>query len=152
MKKLIVTLVSAITILTACSSPEAERPKTPDELKAELLSQEKVTPLSYLSIEAKMRNDVVKTRNEGLFHNAEYKPDGSTIYGTIKNSATLAKFKDVVLKVTFFSQTNTAIETKDYIIYEFYSANSTNSFELKIRPPEAMTTFDIEVKNATAVD
>ena len=74
------------------------------------------------------------------------------IYGTIKNSATIAQFKDVVVTVTFYSQTETAIETKDYVFYELYAPNSTTNFELKIYPPEAMAEFGIEIKNATAVN
>jgi hypothetical protein len=118
----------------------------------ELLSQERTTPLIYLTVEGKMQADQKLVRAAGLFRDAEYADDGSTIRGTIKNTATIAKFKDVVLTVTFYSQTQTVIETKDYVIYEFYKPNTTNNFELKVYPPEAMKEFNVEVKNATAAD
>ena len=88
MKKIIITLISATLILTSCGGgatsaaafEEPARPKTPEELKQELGSQEKAAPMTYLTIDASMQEDHVKTRDEGLFHNAEYSPDGNTIY------------------------------------------------------------------------
>ncbi|MBL0316466.1 MAG: hypothetical protein IPP69_12065 [Flavobacteriales bacterium] len=118
----------------------------------ELVSSEKMTPLIYLSVESKMRQDKKLVRQAGLFRDAEYAPDGATIFGTIKNSATIAKFKDVVLSVTYFSQTKTKIETREYVIYEFYNPNSTNTFELKVNPPQAMKNFNVEIRAATPVD
>lgn len=155
MKNLILSFLAVIT-LTGCSNTasteSSERPKTPEELKMELASQEKTDPLTYLSIDATMREDQVLTREEGLFHSAEYSPDGNTIHGTIKNTATIAKFKDVVLRVTFYSQTETAIESKDYVVYEFYSPNTSTDFNLKVYPPEAMAKFGIEIVDAKAAD
>lgn len=163
-KQTIVILFAALA-LTSCNNSSSsaasdnpaslenpERPKTPEELKAELGSQEKADPLSYLKINATMSEDQVQTREEGIFHSAEYSPDGNTIRGTISNSATIAKFKDVVLTVTFYSQTETAIETKDYVIYEFYGPNSTNNFELKVYPPETMAKFGVIIKGATPTE
>lgn len=158
MKHLLISTSVAIVFLASCngggasSSATVEMPKTPEELKMELVAQEKAEPLTYLTVDASMREDEVKTRDAGLFHEAEYSPDGNTIHGTITNTATIAKFKDVVLSVTFYSQTDTPIETKDFTIYEFYAPNSVNNFELKVYPPETMAKFGIEIKNATAVD
>ncbi len=154
MKKTITALFAVVIILSGCDSGNGfvNKPKTPEELKMELAIQEKATPLSYLSVDATMQEDKIKTREAGIFREAEYSPDGNTIYGTIKNTATIAKFKDVVITVTFYSQTETAIETKDYVIYEFYGPNTTSNFTLKVYPPQAMAKFGVEVKGATAVD
>jgi len=157
MKKTILLLLLSSILLTNCGGSSAnteasERPKTPEELRMELLAHEKQEPLSYLSVEATMRADEVKTRNAGLFHDAEYSPDGNTIHGTIKNSATLAKYKDIVLTITFYSQTETAVESLEKVIYEFYAPNTATPFELKVYPPETMAKFGIEIKGATAVN
>jgi hypothetical protein len=156
MKKIIFLLISATILFTNCggsgNTAPSERPKTPEELKMELLAHEQQEPLTYLSIEASMQADEVKTRNAGLFHDAEYSPDGNTIHGTIINSATLAKYKDIVLTITFYSQTETAVESLEKVIYEFYSPNTATPFELKVYPPETMAKFGIEIKGATAVN
>jgi len=146
------SLIISVLLTNCGSSTPGEVPKTPEQLKAELLSQEKTEPLTYLTVDATMKEDEVKTRDAGLFHDAEYSKDGNTVHGTIKNSATLAKFKDIVLTVTYYSQTETAIESKDFTIYEFYTPNSSTPFELKVYPPETMAKFGIEIKTATAVD
>ena len=159
MKQLFITAMFLGTLLlSSCNSGSSSEaaatamPKTPEELKMELLQQEQAEPLTYLTVDASMREDEVKTRDAGLFHEAEYSPDGNTIHGTITNTATIAKFKDVVLEVTFYSQTETPIETKEFTIYEFYAPNTVNNFELKVYPPEEMAKFGIDIKKATPVN
>lgn len=149
---ILASLILSVFLMSCSSSTSHDIPKTPEQLKAELLLRENDEPSAYLAVEATMKEDKVKTREEGLFHDAEYSKDGNTIHGTIKNTATLAKFKDIVLTVTFYSQTNTAIESKDFTIYEFYAPNTITPFELKVYPPEAMAKFGIEIKTATATD
>lgn len=99
-----------------------------------------------------MHADEVKTRDAGLFHDAEYAPDGNTIHGTIQNSATVAKFKDIIITVTYYSQTETAISTEDFTFYEFYEPNSTVTFKQKVYPPQEMAKYGLEIKKATPVD
>jgi len=156
MKKTITTLLIATVLLASCnnggSSASANRPKTPEELKAELKQQEQMNPLQYLEANGTMKENRVQTREEGLFHAAEFSTDGYNIEGTIKNSATVARFKDVVLTIKFMSKTETVIEEKDYPFYEFYNPNSTTPFALKVYPPSAMEKFGLSVKSATAVN
>jgi len=157
MKKILFILISATAlVLTSCNSggsfSEQDRPKTPEELRMELKVQEQSSPDEYLSATATMSPNRVKTREAGLFRDAEYGTDGYNIEGKIKNSATIARFKDVVLTVTFMSQTETVIEQKDYVFYEFYEPNSTNAFSLHLYPPDATDKFNVTVKSATAVD
>jgi hypothetical protein len=154
MKKTMIILLGAVITLSSCNSGPsvassvAEIPKSPEELKMDLITQEEAAPLTYLKVDGTMSNDEVQTRSEGLFHAAEYSPDGNTIHGTIVNSATLAKFKDVKIIVTYYSQTDTPISTEEKIFYEFYTPNSNTPFELKVYPPEDMAKFGLEVKSA----
>lgn len=155
MKKTILILLFTVITLSSCNSGSSaastsvETPKSTEELKMDLVTQEEAAPLTYLIVDGTMSADEVQTRSEGLFHAAEYSPDGNTIHGTIINSATLAKFKDVKILVTYYSQTDTPISTEEKIFYEFYAPNSTTVFELKVYPPTDMAKFGIEVKSAT---
>ncbi len=154
-------VVSSI-LITSCNNSgsgsvaelesQMELPKTPAQLKEELASQEKIAPLDYITVDGTMKADEIQTRAEGLFRNAEYSPDGNTIYGTIKNSATIAKFKDVVVVITYYSQTDTKIKSEEKVYYEFYPPNSSTTFELKVYPPEEMAKFGLEIKSATAAE
>jgi hypothetical protein len=145
MKKTFIIFFSTL-IISCDNSSSSIVPKSPEELKMELKIQEQNNPLLYLSSDnATMKRNLVK--EEGLFRDAEY--DGYLIEGTIKNSASVARFKDVVLTVQFYSQTGTVIEEKDFVLYEFYEPNATRNFTLKLYPPEAMDKFGVEIKGAT---
>jgi hypothetical protein len=58
--------------------------------------------------------------------------DKIKISGTVSNSASVANYKDVVIRVTFYTKTQTQITEEDYIIYEFFPANSTKEFYLTV--------------------
>lgn len=131
------------------ASAEVFVPKTPEELKMELNQQELSNPTHYLIANAKMSENTVKTREAGLFREAEYSTDGYNIEGSIKNSASVARFKDVMITVKFLSKTGTIIEETDYPFYEFYEPNSTTPFSLHVYPPDAMEKFSVSVKNAS---
>lgn len=50
----------------------------------------------------------------------------------ITNRATVATYKDAVVRITYYTKTNTEIGSKDYSIYEVFPPNSTKTIELKI--------------------
>lgn len=151
MKTLTITLATLTVLLTSCGS-ETSRPKTPEELRAELKQQELFNPTSYLDDkDVTLQPQRKKVRDAGLFRDAEYVDDGALIEGYIVNKATLAKFKDVVVKVTFYSQTETLIDEKSYVFYEYYEPNSTKHFSLKVDPPKAYKTFGFQVTDAKGV-
>ena len=50
----------------------------------------------------------------------------------IKNSATVATYKDAVVRITYYTKTKTKLGSKDYSIYEVFPPNSTKTVELKI--------------------
>ncbi|MCX6312602.1 MAG: hypothetical protein NT084_13315 [Bacteroidetes bacterium] len=125
---------------------------TPEELKANLKMQEQSNPVQYLTAQGTMEENKVQTRSAGLFHEAEYSTDGYFIQGTIKNSASVARFKDVHLVIKFLSKTNTVIDTKEFVQYEFYEPNSTKGFSIHAYPPEEMVHWSIEIISATAAE
>jgi hypothetical protein len=145
----------SILLLTNCgdNSP-LSRPKTPEELRIELKQKEEVEPLTYLSCEGViMTKQQKKIRNGGLFRDPEYAPDGAIFEGNFINKASIAKFKDIQVKISFYSKTQTLIKEDTYIIYEYYPANTTKLFSFKIAEiPEAQESFEFAVVGATATD
>lgn len=139
--------VSVYSMVSCGSSSQEAAPKSPEELKLELILQESAEPLTYVSAEeVTMNRNLV--REAGVFRDAEY--DGWIMSGTIKNSATLAKFKDVVLTVQFLSATESVIQEVDHAIYEYFEPGSTKPFSVKLYPPDAMDKFHVQVKSALA--
>lgn len=50
----------------------------------------------------------------------------------ITNKATVATYKDAVIRITYYSKTKTELGSKDYTIYETFPPTSTKTIELKI--------------------
>jgi hypothetical protein len=149
MKILVKALVCLILVTTTSCNQKESQKKTPEELKSELRQQEQTDPLSYLSIsKATLTPQRKEVRKKTLFKKAKYENDGATINGVIENKATLAKFKDVKLKVTYYSITNSIISEKYFIFYEYYSPNSKEVFNIKDYPPQSYNRFNVEVVEA----
>lgn len=144
MRKIILILIY-VAALTMIGCKE-NRQKTPAELRIELQIQENDNPLQYLKLEntTMERN---KIKEAGLFSSAKY--DGYLITGQVKNSATMAKYKDLKVTIELYSQTKTVIESKSFVIYEYYEPNSTKDFSLKIDVPNAMKSFGTFLIGAT---
>lgn len=79
---------------------------------------ERAEPLRFLSIEAGWYENLLSTK--------------FVIKGSITNAATVAKYKDIVIRVFYYSKTDTVIKEADFVLYEFYPANSTKEFELRV--------------------
>jgi hypothetical protein len=126
----------------------------PEELKAELVDIEMQNPTDYLSDEdVTLEKLTKKIREEGFFRDAEYADDGAIINGKINNNATLAKYKDVVVKIQLYSQTNTVIAEHSYVIYKFFEPNSSTSFSIRLDElPSAYDSFSCEVTDASSVE
>ncbi|MCD6067900.1 MAG: hypothetical protein K0S33_2726 [Bacteroidetes bacterium] len=63
--------------------------------------------------------------------------DAMKVEGTITNKATVANYKDVVVEVIFYSETDTELDRKQYTIFEYFPAHSTTAFKLKLNRPQA---------------
>lgn len=140
-------LLALFTLLQACSrfdtysvtnySPPVEQPKTAEELRAELLVQEENAPDEYLKVKGFSRRNFINQL---------------VLEGSISNTATLASFKDPVLSVTWYSKTNTELETKEYRVFELIRAHRSKEFKLKTQAPDYVSTVSISVAEATPVE
>jgi len=148
-----IAIIAAIVFFVSCTSPSSpiiiEKPKTPEELRAELKNDEQVAPQKYLSINAATIRENI-TRPAGLFNRSQ--SDGYLIQGEIRNSASIARFKDIILKVQYLSPTQSIIQENDYVVYEFFEPSSSKTVTFKVYPPDAMKGFSVSVKSATPVD
>jgi len=140
----IISLLLFVALLSSCNT-NAPKPKSAEELKQELKIQEQVNPLKYLSISGRLQENV--TQQSGFLRSR--KTDGYILSGSIKNLSTIAKFKDAVVVVTYLSETQTAMDTKEYIMYKYFNPTSETPYEYKVYPPEGFKSFSIEIRTAT---
>lgn len=123
--------------------------KSAGQLREELLKNEQIKPLDYLSINASEKQNEVQTRNGTFFRSSQHKIDGYIIEGFIVNSATLAKYKDIVFRVNYISGTGTTISSEDYTVYDVVIANEAIEFKQKVYPPLATSSFSYEIVNSS---
>jgi hypothetical protein len=140
--------LSSLILLQACSeansysgsnytAPAEKRPKTAEELRAELLAKEQNAPSEYL-------------KTQGTYHRNFI--NQLVLEGNIANAATLANFKDPVLSVTWYSKTGTEVGAKEYPIYELVRARGTTHYKLKTDAPSYVATVALGVSGATSVE
>lgn len=115
------------------------RPKTEAELRMELLSKENRMPLSYLSI-----NQITFEKKFLAFITNE-----ATITGVVKNSASLSKYKDLRVRVNYYSATNTIFKSQDYVVYKYFPPQSNTPITLDVDFPDGFSKYGIEILGAT---
>lgn len=96
---------------------------------------ERSKPTTFLSADGTYEDNFLRTKIK--------------IHGLIKNSATVATYKDARIRVTFYSKTKTELGSKDYMVYEVFPPNSEVPFELKIEAYKDVKTIGWEVVAAT---
>jgi hypothetical protein len=82
-------------------------------------------------------------------YNENFWGDKIKVHGKITNSATVATFKDAVVRVTYYSKTKTVLGSNEYTIYEIFPPNSVKNFELKIQNYKDVNTIGWDVIKAS---
>ena len=148
MRQTFLPLLFFLHLFIGCKQHQ-EQKKTPEQLRSELLAQESRSPLDYLELEEAVLSPQTKeVRKASLFKKAKYEPDGVLIEGFLNNKATLATFKDITLKVSYYSKTKSILRQKNFVLYEYFGPGSTNRLSIKDYPPEDWNSFNVEVVKA----
>jgi hypothetical protein len=111
--------------------------KSPEELRAELAKKEQNNPTEYLKGKMGMRSNLIGEK---------------ILEGVVVNNATIATFKDIVLKVSFLSKTNSIIGSKEFTFYEILAPKETKAFKFKTFTPKEVKDFSFEIIGATAAN
>ncbi|MET0392818.1 MAG: DUF4339 domain-containing protein [Chitinophagaceae bacterium] len=128
---------SDMTAASYIQASPAPRPKTEAELKEELRQTEMQNPEKYISTDITWRKNLV----------------GETVIeGTLTNKASVAAFKDPVLRVTWWSKTNTPMRVSTYPVYEYIGARQSVPCKLKVHGPRKAENVGVTVESATAVE
>ena len=117
------------------NSNSSHRVKTESDLRNELESKEKRNPKTYLSVDYDLNYRLFSGKDE--------------IKGTIYNSATMATFKDVILTVTYSSNTGTKLYSENFVVYDFIYPGSSTDFNIKTYSPEGTKQIGVKIKFAS---
>lgn len=105
------------------------------KLEKELLKKEKSNPLDNLSID--------------YDHTYRWFAGKEEFNGYIYSSAKYATFMNFEIRVTFLSETKTALGSKVFTLYEYCEPNSQVSFKFQAKAPSAYRYHRVELINAT---
>lgn len=74
------------------------------------------------------------------------------VEGTIDNSASIATFKDALVVVTGFSETEAEIGAWEQTVNQVFEPNHPVPVKLKFDLPASVASIDVEIASATAAD
>jgi hypothetical protein len=108
-----------------------------EKAKENLGDKEKKNPQNFLIVSGHDRHN--------LF--------GQTVVkGTITNKATVATYKDVDVKLDFYSKTKTLLETDKEIIYEVIGPGESKNFKTKYFAPKGTDSVALTITAAKIVE
>ena len=126
----------SLFLFTSCDSNSSYEP-THEDIKISLEETEKSSPTEFLKANVTYRQNLV---------------DQWVLEGTVSNTASLAKYKDVVLRIVYYSKTQTEIGSEEKTLFEYFKPNNQQSFKIKTAGFEGTTSIGFEVISASAVD
>lgn len=104
--------------------------------KNELLQKEQKSPQAFLSISGHNKKNIV----------------GQTVVrGILINRASVAVFKDVDIKLSFYSKTKTLLETDKETVFEILEPGESKNFKTKYFAPKGTDSVGLEVIGAKVV-
>lgn len=138
MKKYFALIILAITFLFACNENDSSQQKKESyELtKKELLSKEQKDPAAFISISGHNKKNIV----------------GQTVVrGTLTNKASIAVFKDVDIKLSFYSKTKALLETDKETIFDILEPGESKDFKTKYFAPKGTDSVGLQVLGAKVI-
>ena len=135
MKKIFVLIISVV--LFSCSESESkktEKDKNSYEAAKESLQEKEVkNPQNFLIVSGHDRNNIL----------------GQTVIkGTVTNKATVAKYKDIEVKLDFYSRTGTLLETDKETVFEIVAPGESKKFKSKYFAPKGTDSVALKVTGA----
>ena len=140
MKRYFFTVFIAATCLLACSTDTDTKSKSDHEsyinTKEQLLKKEQKSPQNFLDVKGSNKKNML----------------GQTVVnGTIHNKAAIAVYKDVNVKLSFYSKTGALLETDNETVYETIGPGMSKDFKTKYFAPKGTDSVVLEVLSATAL-
>lgn len=137
MKK-IISFAMLFTIVLACKNDKKETKfdtKTYEQVKETLAEKEKNNPARFLIVNNHDRKNII----------------GQTVViGTITNKATVCWYKDVELRLSFYSKTAVKLDEGLETVYENIGPGKTVKFKTKYFAPKGTDSVAILVLKATS--
>ena len=140
MKKSIPVIILLLLILFSfhCNTQpkEAREKESYETTKKALLTKEQKDPRLFLTVKSNSKKNII----------------GQTVVtGTISNKASIATFKDIELKLSFYSATKALLETDKETIFLIVDPGESRHFKTKYFAPKGTDSVALQVLSAKVV-
>jgi major membrane immunogen (membrane-anchored lipoprotein) len=140
MKKIAVIISASIILLSCNNSDTKKAAKEKDSYEAtreSLQDKETKNPQNFLTVSGHDRHNIL----------------GQTVVkGTVTNKATVASYKDVDVKLDFYSKTGTLLETDKETVFEIIGPGQSKNFKTKYFAPKGTDSVALAVTGAKVVE
>jgi hypothetical protein len=136
MKRIPVLFFVIVLIASACTSTDKKNAITKDKYektKETLEETEKKNPLLFLTATSHDKKNLIGQK---------------VINGTLTNSAKVASYKDVEIRILFYSKTKALLEEDVETIFEKIAPGTSVDFKKKYRAPMGTDSVGIRIMNA----
>ena len=136
MKRSFACLLILTIVFSACSSDESKDKKIADkyeDTKVSLEEIEKKSPEKFISVKGTDKKNLL----------------GQTVVkGKVQNNAKMATFKDIDVKLFFYSKTGVLLQEDQEMIYETVAPGESKSFKSKYFAPKGTDSIGMRVVSA----
>jgi hypothetical protein len=138
--KPLLLLSFATCFILSCNSNDSQKKKSEKDsyeaTKENLGEKETKNPQNFLAVSGHNRHNLI----------------GQTVVkGTVTNKATVASYKDVDVKLDFYSKTGTLLETDKETVYEIIAPGQSKNFKTKYFAPKGTDSVALAVTGAKVV-
>ncbi len=135
--KLIKTfLFATILFVVACNDKDKKQDAKSDTYETSKMTISEIeskNPKKFLKVEGRDKHNLI----------------GQTVVkGKILNTATVVAYKDVTIKISFFSKTGTLLEEDEETIYDEIKSGETLEFKSKFFAPKGSSDVKLNIINA----
>ncbi|MEO8822148.1 MAG: hypothetical protein ABI366_01140 [Ginsengibacter sp.] len=135
-RKLSLILFCTIFFLACNSNNVVKENESYNETKTSLLKKEEKNPAGFITVKGNSKKNIV----------------GQTVVkGTLINKASVATFKDVDIKLAFYSKTKALLETDRETIYQILNPGESQDFKIKYFAPKGTDSVGLEVLGAKVI-
>lgn len=140
MKTSIVLLIVFSATLFSCGNSDSKKAVTEKEIyektKESLRDKEQKIPQNFLMVNGHDKRNIL----------------GQTVIkGTVTNKASVAIFKDVDIKLSFYSKTRALLETDKETVFEVLHPGESKNFKTKYFAPKGTDSVALSVLGANVV-
>jgi hypothetical protein len=131
--KISLYIFTSILLLTACGGGQKDADKNYENSKESIEQIEQKNPVKFITVEGEKKKNLI----------------GQTVVNAdVHNNAKMVTYKDVDVKISFYSKTGTVLEEDHETVYENIAPGTSVHFKSKFFTPKGTDSISFKVVEA----